>query len=123
MSDPQRYDMVTNYRCGQSVDELEKVDDGEWVRWEDVQAEVERLRVRLDLPTTGEECCDYWQKKAEHAEAEVAQLRQRLQIIIDAWRKKTDGYSTWDDCADALEQELAISEAAAPLPVSAEETK
>ncbi len=32
----QRYDMVTNYRCGESIDELERSDDGEWCRWEDV---------------------------------------------------------------------------------------
>ena len=33
-----RYDMVTNYRCGESIDELEKADDGEWVRVETVLA-------------------------------------------------------------------------------------
>lgn len=28
----QRYDIVTNYRCGQSVEEMEKAEDGEWMR-------------------------------------------------------------------------------------------
>ena len=39
-----RYDMVTNYRCGTSVEELEPSDDGEWVRYEDVQDENDMLR-------------------------------------------------------------------------------
>jgi hypothetical protein len=32
-----RYDMVMNYRCGQSVEELERADDGEWIRYEDIE--------------------------------------------------------------------------------------
>jgi hypothetical protein len=32
-----RYDLVTNYRCGDAIEELERNDTGgEWVRWEDV---------------------------------------------------------------------------------------
>lgn len=31
-----RYDLVTNYRCGGAVEELEPAEDGEWVRYEDV---------------------------------------------------------------------------------------
>jgi hypothetical protein len=34
----QRYDLVTNYRCGSSIEEMERSDDGEWMRWEDVAA-------------------------------------------------------------------------------------
>lgn len=33
-----RYDLITNYRCGLAIEEMEPADDGEWVRWEDVQA-------------------------------------------------------------------------------------
>jgi hypothetical protein len=33
-----RSDMVTNYRCGESIDELEPASDGEWVRVETVLA-------------------------------------------------------------------------------------
>ncbi len=32
-----RYDLITNYRCGSSIEEMERSDDGEWVRWEDVE--------------------------------------------------------------------------------------
>lgn len=51
-SQPKRYDLVTNYRCGSSIEEMEPADEGEWVRWEEVaevRAEVVRLRaVRKD---------------------------------------------------------------------------
>ncbi len=33
---PARYDLVTNYRCGDAIEEMERADDGEWVRYEDV---------------------------------------------------------------------------------------
>lgn len=33
-----RYDLVTNYRCGSSIEEMEHSDDGEWIRYEDVEA-------------------------------------------------------------------------------------
>jgi hypothetical protein len=33
-----RYDLVVNYRCGQSIEEMEPSDVGDWVRWEDVEA-------------------------------------------------------------------------------------
>ena len=32
----QRYDLVTNYRCGSAIEEMVRADDGEWVRYEDV---------------------------------------------------------------------------------------
>ena len=35
-----RYDKVTNYRCGESIDELEPADDGEWMRVETVVAAI-----------------------------------------------------------------------------------
>jgi hypothetical protein len=36
----QRYDLVTNYRCGSSIEEMEHADDGEWIRYEDVEAQL-----------------------------------------------------------------------------------
>lgn len=33
-----RYDLITNYRCGSAIEEMERSDDGEWVRFEDVVA-------------------------------------------------------------------------------------
>lgn len=36
MSDAQRWTLATNYRCGQSCEEMEKADEwGEWVKAED----------------------------------------------------------------------------------------
>ena len=40
-----RYDLVTNYRCGSSIEEMEPSDDGEWVRYEQV---ADRLTSRVD---------------------------------------------------------------------------
>ena len=40
---PKRYDLITNYRCGSSIEEMELADDGEWVRWESVEAELSTL--------------------------------------------------------------------------------
>jgi len=34
----QRYDLMTNYRAGSSIEEMEKSDDGEWIRVDDVLA-------------------------------------------------------------------------------------
>ncbi len=33
---PTRYDLVTNYRCGDAIEEMEQSNNGEWVRYEDV---------------------------------------------------------------------------------------
>lgn len=35
-----RYDLVTNYRAGSSIEEMERSDDGEWIRWEDVASAI-----------------------------------------------------------------------------------
>lgn len=31
-----RYDLITNYRCGSSIEEMERSEDGDWVRYEDI---------------------------------------------------------------------------------------
>ena len=39
-----RYDLVTNYRCGSAIEEMERNDeDGEWVRYEDVSPAAGRV--------------------------------------------------------------------------------
>lgn len=38
-----RYDLITNYRCGSSIEEMEPADEGDWVRYEDVAAERARV--------------------------------------------------------------------------------
>jgi len=34
----QRYDLMTNYRCGSTIEEMERADDGEWVRVADLES-------------------------------------------------------------------------------------
>lgn len=36
-----RYDLITNYRCGDAIEEMEPREDGEWVRYDDVEAIIE----------------------------------------------------------------------------------
>lgn len=43
-----RYDLVTNSRCGSSIEEMERSDDGEWVRYEELQAAFRELFIRAD---------------------------------------------------------------------------
>jgi hypothetical protein len=31
-----RCDLITNYRCGSAIEEMEPADDGDWLRYEDV---------------------------------------------------------------------------------------
>ena len=31
-----RYDLITNHRCGSSIEEMEPSDDGEWIRYDTV---------------------------------------------------------------------------------------
>ncbi len=39
----QRYDLVTNYRCGDAIEEMERADDGEWMRFDDAATAMESL--------------------------------------------------------------------------------
>ena len=32
-----RYDLMTNYRCGSAIEEMEPSDDGEWIRYDDIE--------------------------------------------------------------------------------------
>lgn len=46
---PKRYDLVTNYRCGSSIEELEPAEDGEWVRWETLLEVHDRIKLEHDV--------------------------------------------------------------------------
>lgn len=54
MSDPtrepetRRYDLVTNFRAGASIEEMEPSDDGEWVRWDTYLELHDRLKLEHD---------------------------------------------------------------------------
>ncbi len=49
-----RYDLITNYRCGSSIEEMERSDDGEWVRVEDVQKQLEQLPTKTTVTLVDE---------------------------------------------------------------------
>jgi hypothetical protein len=51
MSEIQRYDMILGTKCGEGWQELEPAEDGEWMRFEDHQRELERLRRLLSRLT------------------------------------------------------------------------
>jgi hypothetical protein len=96
----QRYDLVTSYRCGTSIEEMEKSDDGEWARWEDVlamhdrlvterndidkkrTAEIERLRGwQADVTVAlGRECGAHFADVPTH----IRDMRRRLRYLEDA---------------------------------------
>lgn len=77
-----RYDLVTNYRAGSSIEEMERNDDdGEWVRWEDVEGrlheqaqEIERARTENNFQR---DKLKEAQVRAEAAEARLRDLEGR----------------------------------------------
>ncbi len=69
-----RYDLITNYRAGSAIEEMERADDGEWIRFEDVQAELADLTaVRAQL-----EQADFERLAAEANLAGWLAARQRV---------------------------------------------
>lgn len=84
MNESKRYDLVTNYRCGSSIEEMEPADDGEWVRWDDLLTATDRIRLEHEA----------WDK-ARLAELErlqvklydAAQKKGELQHELDGWRE------------------------------------
>lgn len=44
-----RYDLITNYRAGSSIEEMEPSDDGEWVRFEDAVGIIAGYEQRMAL--------------------------------------------------------------------------
>jgi hypothetical protein len=65
MPDPAlpRYDLVTNYRAGGSIEEMERSDEyGDWCRFEDVEAHLRAVEAahqqELQAKSTALEMCD-----------------------------------------------------------------
>ena len=54
-----RYDLNTNYHCGEAIEEMEKATDGEWVRYEDVEPLIALLREAKREHFVNEEECYY----------------------------------------------------------------
>lgn len=52
-----RYDLVTNYRAGSSIEEMEPSEDGEWIRYEDHEAIVAGYEQRMALINWWSERC------------------------------------------------------------------
>ncbi len=85
MNNLKRYDLETVQACGVEVTTMERADEGEWVRYKDV----ERLR-------------------AAHVPA-MTEPVQPLEALIDQWR--TGEYRSQRMCADEL---AALLQAAVP---------
>ncbi len=84
MKEQKRYDLVTNYRAGSAIEEMERSDDGEWIRFEDVEADLAAVRAQLThydgcAQEHGAECdCGTLGAallRAEKAEADLTALR------------------------------------------------
>jgi hypothetical protein len=62
-----RYDLVTNYRCGSAIEEMEPSDDGEWVRYEDIQSQLAAQSSRLrSLEQRLRDLEGKWRRDADH---------------------------------------------------------
>jgi hypothetical protein len=61
---PQRYDLVTNYRCGDAIEEMEPSDDGEWVRYADVLASP-RASAATEMEHSREKALEWVLNRAE----------------------------------------------------------
>ena len=86
---------VTNFRFGSSIDELERADDGEWMRYEHYEALLaENARLR-DEQT-------YVAGRGIKAESQLSALRLALAGI----RAEMEKVRTWEDM-DELIAELA----------------
>ncbi len=76
----QRYDLVTSYRCGTSVDEMTRADEGEWVRWEDVDASLQEmaqeLHAAINEPMYAGTRAD-WEYRARRAESALEDCLKR----------------------------------------------
>jgi hypothetical protein len=90
MAEPiKRYDLITRYRCGDSIEELEPAEDGEWVRWEDVAAESQRFRVEI------EKLINRWEE---------------IEKLISKWDKRGGTWAgpVWKYCSDDLSALLRV---------------
>ena len=81
----QRYDLVTYYRGGTSIEEMERSDDGEWVRWDGLLAATDRIRTEHHA----------WDK------ARVAEL-QRLRSERDEAKAQFDRHVEWAGQQDRI---------------------
>jgi hypothetical protein len=102
-----RYDMVTNYRCGSSIEEMEPSDDGEWMRFEDherLAAQLAAIR-RYDSIVEMERADDYgdwvrWEDvaallsvrlQAERAPRPFYALAERIVVALRPEAQKIGG--------------------------------
>lgn len=129
-----RYDLVTNYRCGDAVEEMEQSADGDWVLWDLVEVEIARLQESIDILRPSAQQYNPMRKRAEAAAAREAQMREALKGLSEQWkargrsmesqwhkaiRRGDDGAADIYDseqrclfaCADELDAALAVGEA------------
>ena len=73
-----RYDLITNYRCGSAIEEMEPSDDGEWVRYEDVEAQIAEVKSDLDAFVEHH-------LASEKAFVALQDERDKLKVELEQW--------------------------------------
>ena len=89
-----RYDLVTNYRAGSSIEEMEPSDDGEWIRWDDLLAETDKVR-REHHEWDKKRVAELQELRAESTRlrAQLAQQAQQIASLVETlrlWSAKAD---------------------------------
>ena len=104
-----RYDLVTNYRCGSSIEEMERNDeDGEWLRWEAALEMTDRIRLEhAEWDKTRVSELQDLRQRHHDLKAALLALQTEMEQLIEEWRSYRDNYSEYDACADDLEQKVA----------------
>jgi hypothetical protein len=69
-----RYDLITNYRCGSAIEEMEPSDDGEWVRYEEFEALLMELSAASDIYEYRAALCEKLHGNAELKRRERSEL-------------------------------------------------
>lgn len=104
-----RYDLVTNYRCGSSIEEMERNDEnGEWVRYEDV----ETLAGRRAAPPEAKEA-DELARIVEEESARVGPAPQGLLgRLIAVWNRLPE-HERQSDLLSLIDEAAATTNAPA----------
>jgi hypothetical protein len=81
-----RYDLVTNYRCGSAIEEMEPSDDGDWVRYEDVGQCQDCNQARIFVQAA-EVNTERDQKAIKALQARIAELEQTVKQLEKKTKK------------------------------------
>ena len=75
-----RYDLLTFYRCGSAIEEMTRADDGEWVRYADVESQLADLQRQL---SAAEAERDKWKAAAEQMDRVNDGAQAAFNVLMD----------------------------------------